>query len=1186
MSSFKTHLLTFNLFKSSDIDNEHQRRANVIATHVYWLTLVLILINVGLYTWTSIQTNVVTLKQPTKKEFEILPIDAQCPCSRISLSYGEYSSLQATFNQVCSSDFVSDRWIKALDYGLRVSSVYPYDFRGVGNAQFDGLAALCRLARANVQQNLDTFARNTLISPYVLSENIFQSNIQAVIAQFQSTLPNRFKTQLQLLLDMTFNNQMDSGLATNFVMTYDADQTEPLLFSSQRYKPISGPVCNCYETMTCTSLAFIYAIIDYQMPIMTVPGIMTGCLPLQSLLASSLECFFNQTCVDRLISFFPTNENFTAMSIINQTIYERNATVQSMVNGLMIEKWITSISYEKYYAQCAPISCTYTKIERPTLGFILTRLIGLLSGLILVLRVLVPKVIHYIEVPENGGSLQTQQKGLKERWFELILFMKTTLITINIFNDATDNDDRQTRYKLYASRLYILLVVLSLLTFINYRLLRKSVYRETFYNPTEFDYLKLAQSYPTSLSCPCTSISIPYSKFLYTAPHYHQICSSDLISSDWLGYVSILDENTLYYSLDYRLHVNSYFRSLKTFCEQAKETIDNALEIFLQTQFVGSQVLSRELFESQMNSSIENWQSETINQFQRTIQLLRATTQGNQLMNHALNVDFHTNRTTRQTTMKSRSYSSCSCSLSSSCSVNLAVYNNLVVRFYVPTLVLGCFIIDSLFQSSFECFYNRSCMLQIDQYLALPLGDAFHFSPLNSTWNSPNETAGSIIQNLMVDSWSSNISFTSYYGECAAKLCTYEEERRENLILLITVIISIFGGLSLGFKILLLVVLRLINHCIHGISRAASIDFLTCRNKKQATKQLEFVLVATILYALYINAAFVPESEIVQIEKPSLNVYQDLMHHYPDTLQCSCSKISIQYETFLTIKPRFHQICSSVFVSQNFINYQYDQASQNPQLTPFDFQFSSTLQFRLLSLLCQMAQETVTDTLLQLANTEFINTQLLSSNVFNLRIQTVIQDFRTTFPQLFLSTLALIRETTGANRLMTALGTSWKVSIPYLITTQRSATLESLVYEECSCASSPKCIQPSNGMFAGCYPLEALFQSTLACFYDQECIDKLVHYRALNVSSMDKSRFQINTTIESFVNQLMVEDYSANISYENYFHQCSPLLCTYSYTRIINVFDGLTYLISVYGGLVILCRMIVNILMKVIWFRA
>jgi hypothetical protein len=62
-----------------------------------------------------------------------------------------------------------------------------------------------------------------------------------------------------------------------------------------------------------------------------------------------------------------------------------------------------------------------------------------------------------------------------------------------------------------------------------------------------------------------------------------------------------------------------------------QQTIDDALRIFLQTEFVSSQVISQQSFELKGNLLIQDWKSTTLNTFMCTIQLVLAITQGNQL---------------------------------------------------------------------------------------------------------------------------------------------------------------------------------------------------------------------------------------------------------------------------------------------------------------------------------------------------------------------------------------------------------------------------------------------------------------------------------------------------------------------------------------------------------------------------
>ena len=119
-------------------------------------------------------------------------------------------------------------------------------------------------------------------------------------------------------------------------------------------------------------------------------------------------------------------------------------------------------------------------------------------------------------------------------------------------------------------------------------------------------------------------------------------------------------------------------------------------------------------------------------------------------------------------------------------------------------------------------------------------------------------------------------------------------------------------------------------------------------------------------------------------------------------------------------------------------------------------------------------------------------------------------------------------------------------------------------------------------MYSGCYPFEALAQSTLRCLYNQQCIDPTNTFQAMNTYSLRSSRFNLNTTIETLINELMVEDYTRNVSYEDYFSQCAPLSCTYSYVDQSNLVEGITNLVSLYGGLVLICQVIAVIAVKVI----
>ena len=220
MPSLKNYLLNLNIFAASDDsgerEDEQQRRSNIVATRVYVVILTLVLVDVALISWISSETTMVTIEHPTRQQFEALPNEAKCPCSRVSILYEEFISIQATFHQVCESDFVSDRWIETADFGSRSIDYFTIDFRAMGSAQFQALAGFCRLSKSNVAQSISSFFQSTLVSSEALTETVFRSQTEALINQFQRTAPDTFIFQLRLVREMIHNNRLFSALQTNY----------------------------------------------------------------------------------------------------------------------------------------------------------------------------------------------------------------------------------------------------------------------------------------------------------------------------------------------------------------------------------------------------------------------------------------------------------------------------------------------------------------------------------------------------------------------------------------------------------------------------------------------------------------------------------------------------------------------------------------------------------------------------------------------------------------------------------------------------------------------------------------------------------------------------------------------------------------------------------------------------------
>ena len=419
MSFVKNYLQHLNVFPPSDdrIDqeDENQRRSSILATRLYFFALALGLVIIAVFVWLNRQTTIVTVEYPSIGQFEALPFDAHCPCSRASVSYGEFTSVQATFHQVCSSDFVSDQWIEAIFSGSNATYFYLRDFRVSGSAQFQALASFCRLAAASVAESTSLFYRTVMVSAQVQSAIVVQSQAQAVMDQFILTAPDQFKAQLQLVREMTVGNTLLSELQTNAMLTYtinDNHQTK-IQRTEVVYLVDEEKECSCVADLGCGTGSIITNIFGEPTPfdvsddselLMEISGLVTGCLPVDSILVSTLECFYSEICLDQLLSYFPTTVNFAAMAESNTSRFKSNSKVQTVVDALMVETWITNISYARYYAQCAPILCTYSINERHDFVFVVIKLIRSLGGLTVIFGLIIPMIIRFIRRPRHAGS--------------------------------------------------------------------------------------------------------------------------------------------------------------------------------------------------------------------------------------------------------------------------------------------------------------------------------------------------------------------------------------------------------------------------------------------------------------------------------------------------------------------------------------------------------------------------------------------------------------------------------------------------------------------------------------------------------------------------------------------------------------------------------------------------------------
>ena len=76
--------------------------------------------------------------------------------------------------------------------------------------------------------------------------------------------------------------------------------------------------------------------------------------------------------------------------------FQPNSTIGDILNAIAIEDWNEQIYYELYYRHCNPVNCFYTVTDKFNIPTVVTTLVGLVGGLSVILRILIPPVIKFL----------------------------------------------------------------------------------------------------------------------------------------------------------------------------------------------------------------------------------------------------------------------------------------------------------------------------------------------------------------------------------------------------------------------------------------------------------------------------------------------------------------------------------------------------------------------------------------------------------------------------------------------------------------------------------------------------------------------------------------------------------------------------------------------------------------------
>ena len=412
LSQLGTSLRTLNLFKKASSRDDHRIRNQIISTRVYLILLYTALGVFSLYITLAEEKETISIPIPSMDTYKHLQSfdfpSLVCPCSQISLKYDTFIRLQPTYHPVCSSDFVSPHWITFLSDLNRTVGFTFVDFRLLGPLQFSLLRQLCSLATHTVDDALRAFYSRQLVTGAVRTNDQFDAQAHLLADQFIASTTDTFVLSLDFIRSTTQGNQLVSGLFTNYYVHAKRVPNGPFIASiypsgyAQKDTQGVSKYCYCSLQTDCSQEAGIYDTIEYELNF-TVNGMRTGCYVFESLLLSTLECLYDQACLDALQSIIiplDSTHHFTALNSSN--VSAPNTTVESILKQLMVEKWHTEVSFNNYYNACHPVSCTYSTMTHRSIIYVLVSILALCDGLTQVLRIMVPLMVKCIRRRRDG----------------------------------------------------------------------------------------------------------------------------------------------------------------------------------------------------------------------------------------------------------------------------------------------------------------------------------------------------------------------------------------------------------------------------------------------------------------------------------------------------------------------------------------------------------------------------------------------------------------------------------------------------------------------------------------------------------------------------------------------------------------------------------------------------------------
>ncbi|UJR12721.1 hypothetical protein I4U23_016895 [Adineta vaga] len=700
-----------------------------------------------------------------------------CQCKTVTIPHKNFVLQNIIMHPICSSVFVDKQWIEGL-YFSNASLYGVWDFRTTAYSQFKLLSEFCLFSKE-------------------------------IIIQIQKDINNTDFISIELVPEMEIRKDVDGILE----LQTSSASIQMLSFLNYLRTTIQG------HTL--------------------VTGL--GCTPLESLLASTLDCFYSFECIELLLNYFP-NLNQTHFNLNNSILSSnyKNIPITNYLNIFFIENWSLEIDYSFYFNQCSPSICTYTRNHRTNLSYAITLFISLYGGLTIILRLISSFFIKILFKFKNHQNNQTNNFNSQiTKVFEL----KKSIEQLNLFKNILQRTEDSIKRQKIITRVYLILLFGTISALCLFTLLQRETVIKYESNPTIKTYNSLEIIYASTLRCPCSNKTISYKNFLYFSPVFHQICSSSFVQNGWIEMIKL---NAGILSLDdWRNKAYPQFQILSDLCQLANKTIIDAIDRFLNQFFISSSLINENDFSKQLNTTLNLFYNSTVYNFiflKDIVSLIMQVdqfymgpmqiTSSDDKLGVKMNLMF--NETNNDSIVQiqfilneiediNSSLNKCICAINPHCQSsaflyspgNLDHHNRNTDRIYnISGWIQSCLAIESLQFSTFQCLYEDSdcfpillSFLNKMEMFPSDVPSQFNLQPLiydpTVTRYPFNVSFSRIINELMIEKWNPVLSYKIFYESCAPLYCSYSQTiRKTSFIRLIITLVSMLGGIVVSLRIL------------------------------------------------------------------------------------------------------------------------------------------------------------------------------------------------------------------------------------------------------------------------------------------------------------------------------------------------------------------------------------------------